>query len=171
MKTNPPEPQMQPQLAFLLRGVARHLRAARLHKRGLRRWGVVAFIAFVLLEAHNLFPTFAPYTLPALGLVLLAGVIRSVLAARADKLDFAEAARVVEEAYPDLKQALRTAAEQQPGEGGRYNYLQNRVITSALKHANLNNWRRQPQNRALAFRRVRDGPRAGAGAHAGSRPA
>ncbi len=139
---------MQSDLGRLLRGVARELRAARLHKRGLRRWLLIALAALVVLQVKAQAPGFEPYYLPLLGVLLALGMGLSYLAARADQLDYAEAARVVEEAFPDLKQALRTAAEQRPAEAGKFNFLQMRVITSALKHANVNNWRRQPRNRA-----------------------
>ncbi len=148
MNANPPEYPIQTDLGRLLRGVAKELRAMRLHKRGLRRWLVVAVAAFGVFQLQANLPALQPLYLPTLGLLLLAGIVRSILVARADKLDFAEAAAMVETAFPDLKQALRTAAEQRPTEAGRFNFLQMRVISSALKHANLNNWRRQPQNRA-----------------------
>ena len=144
---NAEPPPIQSDLDLLLRGVARELRAMRLHKRGIKRWAVVALAAFVLLQLRADVAGFSPYALPALGLLLVAAIFRSIQVARADKLNLAEAARVVEEAYPDLKQALRTAAEQQPGAGGRYNFMQLRVISSALKHANLHDWKRQPKNR------------------------
>jgi len=149
MNANPPEYPIQSDLGRLLRGVAQELRAVRLHRRGLRRWLVVAVIAFGLFQLKAYVPVFEPYYFTSLGVLLALGILRSIVVARADKLDFAEAAHVVEEAFPDLKQALRTAAEQRPLEAGRFNYLQMRVITSALKHANINDWRRQPQNRAL----------------------
>lgn len=120
----------------------------RLHKRGLRRWLAVAVAAFGVFQLKANFPVLQPYYFPALGVLLFLGLGRSWLVARTDKLDFAEAARVVEASFPDLKQALRTAAEQRPTEAGKFNYLQMRVISSALKHANINDWRRQPQNRA-----------------------
>ncbi len=135
----------------MLSGVARELRALRLHRRGIRRWAVVAVAAFVLLQVKDDVAAFAPYSLPVLGLLLVAAIFRSIQVARADQLDYAEAARVVEDAYPDLKQALRTAAEQQPGDGGRFNFLQLRVIRSALQHANLNDWKRQPKNRTRYY--------------------
>ena len=147
MNQEPSLPPMQSELGYLLRGVARELRATRLHRRGLRRWAAVAVIAFGVLEARVQSPGFAPYALYVLGVLLAAAVLRSLMVARADKLDFAEAARTVEASFPELKQALRTAAEQHPGDNGRFNFLQLRVISSALKHANFNDWKRQPQNR------------------------
>ncbi len=143
-----PLPPIQSELGHLLRGVARELRATRLHKRGLRRWAAVAVVAFGVLEWRAQSPAFAPYSLYVLGVLLAVAVLRSLMVARADKLDYAEAARTVEDFYPDLKQALRTAAEQQPGDNGRFNFLQLRVISSALKHANFHDWKRQPQNRS-----------------------
>ena len=150
MNTEPPL-LMQTELGYLLRGVARELRAMRLHRRGIKRWAVVAVAAFVLLQLRADIAAFAPYALPVLVVLLAGAIIRSIMVARADKLDYAEAARVVEDAFPELKQALRTAAEQEPGEGGRFNFMQLRVISSALKHADLNDWKRQPKNRTRNF--------------------
>ncbi|MEM8955386.1 MAG: hypothetical protein AAGD22_14625 [Verrucomicrobiota bacterium] len=53
-----------------------------------------------------------------------------------------EVARDLEEANPDLKQLLLTAVEQEPGEDGRYHYLQERVIAEAVDEAVKRDWLR-----------------------------
>ncbi len=55
-------------------------------------------------------------------------------------LDLVAAARAVEAAHPELNSVLVTAAEQQPGPGGRFNLLQSLLLDDALARARHARW-------------------------------
>ena len=145
MNSHPP---LDPRLEAQLQSVARELRAVHLHRLATYRWLITSAVVVGLVTFRSNFEGFAPFLLPALIVVFLAALVRSFLVARRLPLDCAAAARVVETEYPDLKQALRTAAEQTPGATGGFNFLQQRVIGSALQHGWRHNWAHSPSRRA-----------------------
>ena len=145
MNSHPP---LDPRLEAQLQTVARELRAAHLHRLATFRWLLTAAAVVGLVTLRSNVEGFAPFLLPALILVFLAALARSYLVARRLPLDYAAAAKVVETEFPDLKQALRTAAEQTPGAAGGFNFLQQRVIGTALQHGWRHNWAHTPSRRA-----------------------
>ncbi|MEI6282853.1 MAG: hypothetical protein WCP82_09090, partial [Alphaproteobacteria bacterium] len=83
----------------------------------------------------------ATYSGIALALVFFAALIHGWFVARRTPYDHATAAQIIETQFPDLKFALRTAAEQTPDQdSGRFNFLQRRVIDEAIRHAHRHPW-------------------------------
>lgn len=87
------------------------------HALGITRWHVVLFAA-------------AAY------LVIWYG---SSWRARTRKVDLREMARRLEAAHPDMQAVLLTAMDQH-SEGGRLTYLQQRVVSDAVRHAMTHDW-------------------------------
>ena len=137
-----PDPnRMDPQLAAHLHTVAARLRATRLHRLGMWRWLGVAVLTLGLLQLRAQHEELTSFTAGALALLFAAGALLEILVRRRTPYDYAAAARIVEHEFPDLRLALHTAAEQAPEEaGGRFHFLQRKVIDDTLRHARRNPW-------------------------------
>ncbi len=137
-----PDPaRMEPQLAAHLRGVAARLRANRLHRLAMWRWLAVTAVAVGLLSLRAWKEAeFTTFSGVALAVVFFGALVHGFIVARRTPLDFAAAARIVEAEFPDLRLALRTAAEQTPAEGGGFDFLQRRLIDESLRHARRHPW-------------------------------
>jgi hypothetical protein len=77
-----------------------------------------------------------------LPLVALLAVVVFILALRDSRgdIDWRNLATAVESRYPELNGRLLTAVQQQPGEGGEFNYFQRRLLEEALAHRQHNDW-------------------------------
>jgi hypothetical protein len=153
MNTAAPDPtRMEPQLAAHLREVAARLRATRLHRLAMWRWLAVAAVAVALLSLRAWKEELTTLSGVALALVFFGALIRGFVVARRTPPDYAEAARLVETQFPDLKLVLRTAAEQVPdGADGRFSFLQRRVIDESLRHARRHPWTLRARRQARAL--------------------
>ncbi len=137
----PNSARMEPQLAAHLHTVAARLRATRLHRLAMWRWLVVTAAAVGLLSLRAWREEFTTFSGVALTTIFFASLARGFIVARRTPLDHAAAARLVEAEFPELRLALRTAAEQTPDEAdGRFNFLQRRVIDESLRHARRHPW-------------------------------
>ncbi len=134
-----------------LRAIARHHQSAQLHRRGVHIWATLASIAVALLFVRWLTPSFAMWLGPLLLLSLFIAFIAMVWRAFRNHLDLIATARAIERDYPELKEALRTAAEQTPGADGRLTFLQRRLLKHALDHAAVSAWHSTPRSVARQF--------------------
>ncbi len=150
-----PDPsRMDPSLAAHLHTVAARLRATLLHRFAMWRWLIVTALGVALLSLRAWREEFTTFTGVALAVVFFVALLRGFLVARHTPLDHAAAAQIIEKEFPDLKLVLRTAAEQTPEEaGGRFNFLQRRVIDESLRHARRHPWtlRARRQARWMLF--------------------
>ncbi len=136
-----------------LKAIARHHQSACLHRRGIWIWGGFGAVVTTLLLLRLAAPGFAPWLGPALLLALIGAVGASIWQVLRNHLDLIATARAIEQEHPELKEALRTAAEQKPGPDGRLNFLQRRLLKQALDHAAVSAWHQTPRNasRQLAW--------------------
>ncbi|WP_221028970.1 hypothetical protein [Actomonas aquatica] len=134
-----------------LRSIARHHQSAQLHRHGIHVWGIFAAIALVLLTLRWIVPGFAPWLGPLLLLALLAAVSATLWRAVRNRFDLIATARAIERDYPELKEALRTAAEQKPRDGAPLTFLQRRLLKHALDHAAVSAWHTTPRSAARQY--------------------
>jgi hypothetical protein len=144
--------QRDPLLEKRLSSVARALREARLHRLSARRWTLVAGLGIVLLLLQWGGGFSLGWAFPAMVAAIGGVAFLDWRDSRRTPLDFDEAARLVEETYPELKLALRTALEQRAEPGG-FNFLQRRVIARAVEHGERHVWM-APESRVAGPRRA-----------------
>ena len=108
-------------------------------------WLGVAAVGFVLFATGLANRSLALAAFPVLAIASAAVSWRLSRLWRRTPLDYPAAAAVVEAGHPELRQALRTALELRPGPGGRYPFLQQRVLDEVLAHALRHDWKRQPR--------------------------
>src|SRR4051812_4983651 len=103
-------------------------------------WSALAAAGLVLLLLE-------PHHLPLLAIcrwffagaaVITAGI--ALIRNRHAQPDWGQIARRIEIQYPELNGLLLTAAQQQPATDGELNYLQERVLRDALRHAKAKPW-------------------------------
>jgi len=71
------------------------------------------------------------------------------------RVDYKAVARDIEHKHPDLKALLLTAIEQKPDKpGGSFNYLQERVIGEAVRHAVRYDWLRSVSSTKLVLAQI-----------------
>lgn len=131
--------EIDPMLEARLAVVARQLRDIELHRTATFVWlGVTA--AGALLLAACAWLAFTPMAAIALlGVAILSATFWTWRQSRQPQLDLRAAARVIEAQHPELQLALQTALEQR-AEAGQFTFLQRRVITRAVEHANRHRW-------------------------------
>ncbi len=136
-----------------LESIARTHQSVRMHRRGVWLWGSVA----VAILAGLLLRFAVPSAAPALGpLILISFAVAAGLSVAwlvRDRLDLLATARAIERDHPELREALRTAAEQSAASDGRLNFLQRRLLKHALDQAGKSGWHLEPRQRSrqLAF--------------------
>lgn len=126
------------------RRLVRRIQAARLHARSARAWLTCAAVALAVLALAWLLAW--PAAAPVAG-IAAAFVACGWLVARWWQVpvnDYGRAADLIENAYPELGHALRTALEQRPDDAGRYSFLQKRLLDEVLSHARRHFWSRSP---------------------------
>ncbi|HEY1068073.1 MAG TPA: hypothetical protein VGE52_18260, partial [Pirellulales bacterium] len=135
---------IQEQLLHQLDRLATRQRYLIAWRRMAAVWLVAGVAAFLLWQWKSTAPvppfqTFAA-VLGVLGAALLGAAIVSGRTMR-EARDYAELARTIERAYPELQTSLLAAVEQRPeGPSGEFGYLQSRVIRDALDHAERHEW-------------------------------
>ncbi len=134
-----------------LRSIARHHQSARLHRRGVHVWGAFGALVIALLLVRWGAEGFAMWLGPLILLGLCAATLAAVWQAFRNELDLIATARAIEQEHPELKEALRTAAEQTPAAGGRLTFLQRRLLKHALDHAAVSAWHQTPRSTARQF--------------------
>ena len=157
MQTRARRSGLEPLLEAELRDVARRLRARRLYEQRTRHWLIVGGVSVLWIAIELLFRPPPLLAVPLVGGVIAAAMFSSWREARGRPLDFTGAARAIEQVYPELRQAIRTAVEQRPEQGHEFGFLQKRVISEALAHARANDWNRlrpPPRFRLVATRVV-----------------
>ncbi len=135
----------------LLRPVSRRHRFQKAALSLAATWALGALAAAVLLYAARALHLNGTLTALFLGfLVVLTGFILA-LRTFLKPSDPREAARRIEARHPDLNGLLITAAEQQPGPTGSFNFLQCRLLDQALEHGRRHDWlQAQPLSRCFA---------------------
>jgi hypothetical protein len=103
-------------------------------------WGALAIVGLILvrLEPHRLQPLALWRWLFVGAATVTAGI--AIIRNRRAQPDWHQIARRIEIQYPELNGLLLTAAQQQPATNGQLNYLQERVVREALRHAEANPW-------------------------------
>lgn len=135
------------QIHVLLDRVAARLRASAVLKRVAFCW-LGAALAASLAVAGGV-SIGAVGCAAILSATIVAAVCGIMTACR--RYDRGFAARLVEQAHPELKQSLLTALEQQPDVAtGRFSFLQQRVIDDVLAHNRRVDWRQVAPTRRLA---------------------
>ena len=134
-----------------LRIIAKHHQSAQLHRRGVVIWGAFAAVVIGLLGLRWQVEGFAIWLAPCLLVTLAAAIGLMLWKALRNELDLIAAARAIELEHPELKEALRTAAEQKPTQGDRLNFLQRRLLKHALDHAAVSAWHQTPHATARHF--------------------
>ncbi|HUY91958.1 MAG TPA: hypothetical protein VMV10_24670 [Pirellulales bacterium] len=126
------------------------LERAATRYRKLRFWQslAVAWLATALCGAVVAAAIWTTAWRPSHPVVILAGlalaaIVGSMIRAAASARNYHWVAMQIEERYPELKSCLLTAMEQRPElPGGRFGFLQDRVIRQALYHAQQHAWPR-----------------------------
>ncbi|MCF3648794.1 hypothetical protein [Synoicihabitans lomoniglobus] len=131
-----------------LRSIARQYQSVRTHQRGVIVWCSAGGATLVLLLARFQWDGFAPWMGPALVAVFATATALSLWKLWRDRLDIIATAREIEREHPELQEALRTAAEQSPGSGGKLHFLQRRLLRHALDHAATAVWHQTPRTQA-----------------------
>lgn len=112
--------------------------------RQLRLWQLLALVWLGTAVIGVAFWALRPsqsYPLPLLGATAVFGALSALFFAFRYARDPAWIAKRVESTFPELKTCLLAAIELQPDlPGGRYGYLQGRVIDQALTHAKSHHW-------------------------------
>jgi hypothetical protein len=127
--------------------VRRHRRARLLNALALA-WGAIALFAVAALLAGRFAGWSSPATIPLLALA--AGVAALIIWRRqpSREADFRCIAKQIEHEHPDLNSLLLAAMAQEPDPGtGRFNYLQQRVISEAIAHSLRSDWGRRADER------------------------
>lgn len=130
--------------------VAERLQRIRRLNSRCRAWLLLAGCGLALLAANRLMPT--PLLSPVMsGLVGVLLIALGALFSLKQRASLSDAARTVEQRYPDLDARLVTAIAQRPNvdEGG-FSFLQHEVISEALLHAQRHDWREAVPSRSLA---------------------
>ncbi|MCA9118866.1 MAG: hypothetical protein H6822_16265 [Planctomycetaceae bacterium] len=106
-------------------------------------WSLAAVFAVVALLLNRRVGWYSTVTGPVIGAIaLLAAFVAGVVAMRTAR-DYRWVAHRVEQAYPDLREALLAAIAQRPAfENGRFSYLQANVIQDTLHHSYAYTWKR-----------------------------
>ncbi|HEV3024513.1 MAG TPA: hypothetical protein VGX76_18685, partial [Pirellulales bacterium] len=142
---------MEHRLSQQLEKVAARFRRLRFWRGLAIAWLAAAAGGLVLLALNR----FAGWHLSRPAIVVcglaLAGAVLCVWRANRRVRDYRWVALRVEAAYPELKSCLLAAMEQRPTlPGGRFGFLQDRVIRQALNHAHGHAWQRVVPTRRIA---------------------
>jgi hypothetical protein len=135
-----PGTPFDPLLKAALTPVIRQQRRTQLARHLAIWWSILAVSGFVFVRfqhhGHLLSPVWI-FLLPLAGLV---GATVILLRHRRNLPDLREIARQIESRHPALNGALLTAVQQQPGQDGSLNYLQEQVLRQAIEHNRSNPW-------------------------------
>jgi hypothetical protein len=103
-------------------------------------WGALAIVALAIvrLEPHRLQPLAVWRWLFVGAAIVIAGI--ALIRNRRAQPDWHQIARRIEIKYPELNGLLLTAAQQQSTTDAHLNYLQDRVVREALRHAEAKLW-------------------------------
>lgn len=142
---------MEQRLSQQLEKVASRYRRLRFWRGLALAWLVAAASGLAMLGLNRAMGWYLP---SAVGVVCGAAVLIALVCgwlAQASARDHQWVAQRVEAAYPELKTCLLAAMEQRPTlPGGRYGFLQDRVIRQALNHAYGHAWQRVVPTRRIA---------------------
>jgi hypothetical protein len=96
-----------------------------------------------------------PWAVPALAALAAPAALACWLAARRSARDHRRLAEEIEARHPDLDARLLAAVEQEPRlSGGRFGFLQERLLREVLAHSRREPWGRAVSDRSLALARL-----------------
>lgn len=122
---------------------ARRVRHVRIIVAWAGVWLAAAAMCGLLLLLNRWTPFYVRPALSALGVVTASAALIFGWMAWRSARNPQTLARRIEAVYPELRNGLLTAVEQRPSlPGGRYGFLQDRVIQQSLEHAYGNRWER-----------------------------
>ena len=133
---------MHPLLRSSLLRVAVRRRRVRLGWQLAGCWAGAALLGLGLLLLQHRTGWAASLAFPALVCIGLGAAVVLVVRSRQAEPEWREVARQVEARHPELDGRLLTAVQQEAGDGGQLNYLQDRVIQEAIRHGRGRDWRR-----------------------------
>lgn len=105
-------------------------------------WLAVAGIGIALLGVKRVTGWMSPLALPLMALFALAGAAWTLRRLWRTRPDLRQLASLIERRQPDLDGLLLTAVQQDETASGGLNFLQQRVVLSALQASHRGRWRR-----------------------------
>lgn len=148
MSPSPNPAQIDSRVRAEMRRLVRRIQAGRLHGKSALAWLACAAAVALTFGLAWLAHLPAPVLMAAIGAEFLICAWLVARWWREPIHDYAAAAAVIEQTYPELGHALRTAIEQRPDASGQYSFLQTRLLTQVLDHAYRHFWSRSPLPRA-----------------------
>src|SRR6266481_8776192 len=125
---------------------ARLDRVARRQRR-LRAWAVAgscwaagALLGFALIWIERRSGWASSLALPVIALLGIGTALVTAIRVRKMPVDIRRLALSIEARFQELDGRLITAVQQQPSEGGEFNYLQERIVGEALAHDRKQDW-------------------------------
>ncbi|HWB09443.1 MAG TPA: hypothetical protein VG826_09475 [Pirellulales bacterium] len=132
---------MEQRLRHQLEKVATRFRRLRFWRSLATAWLSAAAVGLVLLALNRFGDWYLPSPVAVVCGLAIVGAGLCLWAANRRARDYRWVAQRVEAAYPELKSCLFAAMEQRPTlPGGRFGFLQDRVIRQALNHAYGHPW-------------------------------
>jgi hypothetical protein len=142
---------MEQRLRQQLEKVADRFQRLRFWRGLATAWLAAAAAGLVLLALNRFAGWYLPSPVGVVCGLAIVGAALCVWAANRRARDYRWVARRVEAAYPELKSCLLAAMEQRPTlPGGRFGFLQDRVIRQALNHAYGHPWQGVVPGRRIA---------------------
>ncbi|MCW5558433.1 MAG: hypothetical protein KIT22_11465 [Verrucomicrobiae bacterium] len=133
---------MDPLLNARLRPILRRLRWRRLALGLAVCWGMVLLLALALLAVQRLAGGVPWWTRPLLAALAASGAVWTLWWLWRTRPGYPQLALWIERRDPQLKGVLLTAVQQEETAPGGLNFLQQRVVVSALQASHRGRWRR-----------------------------
>jgi hypothetical protein len=130
---------IDPRIRKELLAAAKRIRENKIFRASSRRWLIASGLIFLVLVIRTFRPVFIELAFPLVCVIIVGTWFSNLIGKLKTRLDFPEAARAVEKKYPDLGNMLTTALEQKRS-GDGYNFLQEKVINSALHFSFFQYW-------------------------------
>jgi hypothetical protein len=141
---------VDPRLTQQLEKVAARIRRLRFWRGLTLAWMMAATVGLAMLALNRALPWHPPAATGVVCVVALLIAAFSTWLAHTSSRNYHRVAQRVEAAYPELKSCLLAAIEQQPAlPGGRYGFLQDRVVRQALNHAYGHTWQQVVPTRRI----------------------